>query len=42
MLTVKKPATGIPPEEIDRVVGQRLAVDAPANRLLRKDQLVNE
>lgn len=35
MLTTKKPANGLPPHQIDRVVGRTLKNDVPANRLLR-------
>lgn len=39
MLTTKKPATGIPPGEIDRMLGKRLRRDIPADRLLKTDDL---
>lgn len=39
MLTTKKPAGGIPLEEVETVVGRTLAVDKTADRLLRREDL---
>lgn len=39
MLTLKKPGSGIPAAERDRLMGRRLARDVPPNRLLRLDDL---
>lgn len=39
MLCLKKPATGIPASRIDEVLGRRLRQAAPADRLLRWEQL---
>lgn len=39
MLVLKRPSGGIPPEEYDNVLGRRLAVDVPADRLLTWDML---
>ena len=39
MLTLKKPGTGIPYEDMDRICGKRLRANTPANRLLTKDDL---
>ncbi|HWV41408.1 N-acetylneuraminate synthase family protein [Pseudorhodoplanes sp.] len=39
MLTTKKPATGIPAAEIERVVGRRLARDAVSDRVLNWSDL---
>lgn len=38
-LTVKKPGTGIPAERLGDLVGRRLRLDVPADRLLREDDL---
>jgi N-acetylneuraminate synthase len=38
-LTVKKPGTGIPAEEIDRVVGRQLRRDLKADELIGRDDL---
>jgi N,N'-diacetyllegionaminate synthase len=38
-LTVKKPGTGIPAEQIDRVVGRRLRRDIKADELIGRDDL---
>jgi N,N'-diacetyllegionaminate synthase len=38
-LTLKKPGTGIPPDELDALVGRRLKVDKNANRLLTLEDL---
>jgi N-acetylneuraminate synthase len=42
MLTVKKPATGLPPNKIDTVIGRCLVTDVPANRLLSEEHLADE
>ncbi|MBM3507426.1 MAG: N-acetylneuraminate synthase [Alphaproteobacteria bacterium] len=39
MLTTKKPGTGIPAHEIDKVVGRRLKKAVSPDRLLRRDDL---
>lgn len=39
MLVLKKPGTGIPPSQIDVVLGRRLATDVEPHRLLRHDDL---
>jgi N,N'-diacetyllegionaminate synthase len=38
-VTVKKPGTGIPAEQIDRVVGRRLRRDIKADQLIGRDDL---
>jgi N-acetylneuraminate synthase len=38
-ITTKKPGTGIPPEELETVLGKRLRRDVPADRLLRREDL---
>jgi N,N'-diacetyllegionaminate synthase len=39
MLTMKKPATGIPAEKLPELIGRRLGRDVAANRLLRWEDL---
>jgi N-acetylneuraminate synthase len=39
MLTMKKPATGIPAEKLPELIGRRLRRDVSANRLLRWEDL---
>ena len=39
MLALKKPGTGIPAAERDRLLGRSLARDVPPNRLLHLDDL---
>ncbi len=39
MLTAKKPGTGIPEKELNRIVGRRLARDVLPERLLRREDL---
>ena len=39
MLTVKKPGTGIPPSEIDNVIGRQLCSMVPFDRLLTYEDL---
>jgi N-acetylneuraminate synthase len=39
MLTLKKPGTGIPKSEIDRIKGRRLKRDVSSNRLITWDDL---
>jgi N-acetylneuraminate synthase len=34
MLTLKRPGTGIPPTDLDRLVGRRVAVAIPSDTLL--------
>ena len=38
-LTLKKPGTGLPASEIDNLVGRRLRIAVPADRLLRESDL---
>lgn len=42
MLTFKKPGTGIPPSEVDDLVGLTLSKDAKADRLLQWEQIKEE
>jgi N,N'-diacetyllegionaminate synthase len=39
MMTVKKPGTGIPPDELNTVLGKRLRRGVAADRLLRREDL---
>lgn len=39
MLCSKKPASGIPPAQLDTLIGRRLRHAVPGNRLLREDDL---
>jgi N,N'-diacetyllegionaminate synthase len=39
MLTIKRPGGGIPPDQLDAVLGRRLAVDAPGDTVLSWDML---
>jgi N-acetylneuraminate synthase len=41
MLTIKKPGTGIPERDLERVVGRRLLHNVPQNRLLRWEDFEN-
>jgi N,N'-diacetyllegionaminate synthase len=41
MLTSKKPGSGIPYEDIDKVIGRSLNIDVPSNRLLQYLDLTN-
>jgi len=38
-LTIKRPGTGIPPAELDEIIGQRLTREVKANDLLREEDL---